>query len=138
MAGLNQVNLIGNLTRDVEVKYLQSGAAVCEVGLAVTERVKRGDEWVDETMFADVTLFGRLAEVAGEYLSKGSSVYFGGRLKLDQWEKEGKRFSKLKVTADRMQMLGGRGGSRSPDSQERQESPQEQSQVPPDNDSIPF
>lgn len=129
MAALNQVNLIGNLTRDPEVKYLQSGMAVCEIGIAVTEKVKKGEEWVEETLFADVTVWGRLAEVCGEYLSKGASVYFGGKLKLDQWEKDGKRFSKLKVSADKMQMLGGR--PRNEDSQERPERREEHNQSPP-------
>lgn len=134
MAALNQINLIGNVTRDPEVKCLQSGTAVCEVGIAVTEKIKKGDEWVEETLFADVTVWGRLAEVCGEYLTKGASVYFGGKLKLDQWEKGGKRMSKLKINADKMQMLGGK---RNADSQERPERREDHNQSP-DADEAPF
>ena len=111
MASFNRVILMGNLTRDVDLKYTQGGTAVTELGLAVNDRVKRNDEWVEETTFVDVTLWGRTAEVAGEYLSKGSSVLIEGRLKLHQWEQDGQKRSKLRVTAERMQMLGGRGGS---------------------------
>lgn len=127
MPALNQVNLVGNLTRDPEVKYLQNGTAVCDIGLAVNDRVKKGEEWVDEPVFVDVTLFGRKAEVAGEYLSKGAPVLITGKLRFEQWEKDGQKRSKLKVVADQMQMLGSRGHA----SQERQETPQEYNQAPP-------
>ncbi|MEM8866301.1 MAG: single-stranded DNA-binding protein [Planctomycetota bacterium] len=110
MASYNRVILVGNLTRDPELKYIPSGTAVSEIGLAVNDRVKKGDQWVDETTFVDVTLWARTAEVANEYLSKGSSVLIEGRLKLDTWEKDGQKRSKLRVVADKMQMLGGRGG----------------------------
>jgi single-strand DNA-binding protein len=93
------------------VKYLQSGMAVTELGLAVNDRRKgQNGEWVEETTFVDVTLWGRTAEVAGEYLSKGSPVLIEGRLKLDQWETDGQKRSKLKVIGERMQLLGSRGG----------------------------
>jgi len=110
MASYNRVVLVGNLTRDPELRYIPSGTAVSEIGLAVNDRVKKGDQWVDETTFVDVTLWARTAEVANEYLSKGSSVLIEGRLKLDMWEKDGQKRSKLRVVADKMQMLGGRGG----------------------------
>jgi len=113
MASYNRVILVGNLTRDPELRYIPSGAAVSEIGLAVNDRVKKGDQWVDETTFVDVTLWSRTAEVANEYLSKGSSVLIEGRLKLDSWEKDGQKRSKLRVVADKMQMLGGRGGGAS-------------------------
>jgi len=115
MASYNRVILVGNLTRDPELRYIPSGTAVSEIGLAVNDRVKKNDQWVDETTFVDVTLWGRTAEVANEYLSKGSPVLIEGRLKLDTWEKDGQKRSKLRVVADKMQMLGGRdggGGSR--------------------------
>jgi single-strand DNA-binding protein len=131
----NSVILVGNLTRDPEVKFLQSGTAVCDMGMAINERVKRGDDYVDEAVFVDVTLFGKQAEVAGEYLAKGAPVLIAGRLKYEQWEKDGQKRSKLKVVAEKLQMLGGK--QRSEDSQERQERPQEQSQVPV-GDEIPF
>jgi len=111
MASFNKVILLGNLTRDIEVKYLQSGMAVADVGLAVNERRKsQTGEWIEETVFVDITMWGRTAEVAGEYLSKGSPVLIEGRLKLDTWEKEGQKHSKLRVTCDRMQMVGSKGG----------------------------
>ena len=113
MASYNRVILVGNLTRDPELRYIPSGTAVSEIGLAVNDRVKKGDQWVDETTFVDVTLWARTAEVANEYLSKGSPVLIEGRLKLDTWEKDGQKRSKLRVVADKMQMLGGGGGGRS-------------------------
>ncbi len=113
MASYNRVVLVGNLTRDVELKYLQSGTAVADIGLAVNDRRKsQSGEWIEETTFVDITLWGRTAEVASEYLSKGSPVLIEGRLKLDMWETDGQKRSKLRVVGERMQMLGGRGGSR--------------------------
>ncbi len=110
MASFNRVILVGNLTRDPELRYIPSGTAVTDIGLAVNDRRKNAQgEWVDETTFVDVTLWARLAEIASEYLNKGSPVLIEGRLKLDTWEKEGKKQSKLRVVGERMQMLGGRG-----------------------------
>lgn len=111
MASFNKVILVGNLTRDIELRHTQGGTAVADVGLAVNDRVKRGDEWVDEATFVDITLFGRTAETASKYLSKGSPALFEGRLKLETWEKDGEKRSKMKVVCDRMQMLGGGGAS---------------------------
>ncbi|HYO25379.1 MAG TPA: single-stranded DNA-binding protein [Lacipirellulaceae bacterium] len=110
MASFNRVILVGNLTRDPELRYIPSGTAVSEIGLAVNDRVKRGEQWVDETTFVDVTMWGRTAEVANEYLSKGAPVLIEGRLKLDSWEKDGQKRSKLRVVCEKMQMLGGRDG----------------------------
>lgn len=110
MASFNRVILVGNLTRDVEVRYIQSGSAVAEIGLAVNDRRKTASgEWVDETTFVDVTLWGRTAEIASEYLSKGSPVLIEGRLKLDSWETDGQKRSKLRVVGEKMQMLSARG-----------------------------
>ncbi|MCC9607606.1 single-stranded DNA-binding protein [Blastopirellula sp. JC732] len=110
MASFNRVILVGNLTRDVEVRYIQSGSAVAEIGLAVNDRRKTASgEWVDETTFVDVTLWGRTAEIASEYLSKGSPVLVEGRLKLDTWETDGQKRSKLRVVGEKMQMLSARG-----------------------------
>ena len=111
MASYNRVILMGNLTRDIELRYIQSGSAVADVTLAVNDRRKsQSGEWIEETTFVDVTLWGRTAEVASEYLSKGSPILIEGRLKLDQWETDGQKRSKLRVVGERMQMLGGRGG----------------------------
>ncbi|MBL6713106.1 MAG: single-stranded DNA-binding protein [Pirellulales bacterium] len=110
MASFNRVILLGNVTRDPELRYISSGTAVTDVGLAVNDRRKNASgEWVEETTFVDVTLWGRTAEVAGEYVTKGSPLLIEGRLKLDTWEKDGKKNSKLRVVCDRMQLLGGRG-----------------------------
>ncbi len=110
MASFNRVVLVGNLTRDVEIRYTPSGTAVTDVSIAVNDRVKRNNEWVDETSYFDITLWGRTAEVAGEYLSKGSSILVEGRLKQDRWEQDGQKRSKVKVIGEKMQMLGAKGG----------------------------
>lgn len=120
---MNRVVLIGNLTRDVEVRYTASGTAVAELGLAVNERVKKGEEWVDEPVFVDVTVWGRMAEVAGEYCSKGSKVGIDGRLKLDSWEKDGQKRSKLRVTADKVELLTPKGDGVSGGGRQREEEP---------------
>ena len=111
MASFNRVILVGNVTRDPELRYTPSGTAVTEIGLAVNDRRKgpNGD-WIEETTFVDVTLWERTAEIACEYLSKGAPVLIEGRLKLDTWEKEGKKNSKLRVVGEKMQLLGNRGG----------------------------
>ena len=108
MASFNKVILMGNLTRDVELRYTPSGTAVTEIGLAVNDRRKDANgQWVDETTFVDITLWGRTAEICNEYLGKGSGVLIEGRLKLDQWDDKqtGQKRSKLRVTGERMQML---------------------------------
>lgn len=112
MASYNKVLLLGNLTRDPQVRYTPGGTAVAELGLAVNRTWfdKQANQKKEETTFVDVTLWGRQAEVAGEYLSKGRSVFIEGRLQLDQWEDKtsGEKRSKLKVVAEAMQMVGGR------------------------------
>jgi single-strand DNA-binding protein len=141
------VILVGNLTRDPELRYIPSGTAVSDIGLAVNDRIKRGDQWVEEATFVDITLWGRTAEIANEYLSKGSPVLIEGRLKLDRWEKDGQKHSKLKVVGDRLQMLGskggGGGGGRSAPAGESTGSYEESEQYapaggPPPSDDIPF
>jgi single-strand DNA-binding protein len=148
MASYNRVILVGNLTRDVELKYTKGGTAVTEVGLAVNDRRKnQSGEWVEETTFIDVTLWARTAEVASEYLSKGSPILIEGRLRLDSWETDGQKRSKLCVTGERMQMLGGRGGGGSSrgnsggnQDQHSQPAPAAESagQSAPPDDEIPF
>jgi single-strand DNA-binding protein len=113
MASFNKVILVGNLTRDPQVKRTPAGQAVTELGLAVNRTWwdKQSNQRKEETTFVDVTLWGRDAEVAGEYLSKGRPVLIEGRLQLDSWEDKqtGQKRSKLRVVCERMQMLGGRG-----------------------------
>src|SRR4029450_2304581 len=111
MASFNKVILLGNLTRDPELKYTPKGTAVAQIGLAVN-RVYSNEqgEKVEETTFVDIELFGRTAEIANEYLRKGRPVMFEGRLKLDSWDDKqtGQKRSKLKVIGETMQLLGGR------------------------------
>jgi single-strand DNA-binding protein len=113
MASFNKVILLGNVTRDPELKYTPKGTAVAQIGLAVN-RVYSNDqgEKVEEVTFIDVELFGRTAEIANEYLRKGRPVMFEGRLKLDTWDDKqtGQKRSKLKVIGETMQLLGGRDG----------------------------
>lgn len=110
MASYNRVVLVGNLTRDVELRYTPSGTAVTDLSIAINDRVKRNEQWVDEVSYFDVTLWGRTAEVAGEYLSKGAPVLIEGKLKQDRWEQDGQKRSKVKVVGEKMQMLGGKSG----------------------------
>ncbi|MEX1230354.1 MAG: single-stranded DNA-binding protein [Planctomycetaceae bacterium] len=112
MASFNKVILLGNLTRDPQVRYIPSGMAVAEIGLAVNRTWfdKQSNSRKEETTFVDVTLWGRQAEVAGEYLAKGRQVLIEGRLHLDQWDDKetGQKRSKLKVVGESMTMVGGR------------------------------
>ena len=112
MASFNKVILLGNVTRDPELRYVSNGTPVTEIGLAVNNRRKGANgEWVDETTFVDVTLWSRDAEIAGEYVTKGSPIMIEGRLKLDTWEKDGKKNSKLRVVGERLVLLGNRQGA---------------------------
>ncbi|HWL54619.1 MAG TPA: single-stranded DNA-binding protein [Chthoniobacteraceae bacterium] len=112
MANLNKVMLIGNLTRDPDVRYTPKGTAVAELGLAVNRRYTVDGEKREETTFVDITLWGRTAELAGQYLRKGRSIYIEGRLQFDTWDDKqtGQKRSKLRVIGDEMQFLGGRDG----------------------------
>jgi single-strand DNA-binding protein len=116
MANLNKVMIIGNVTRDPEVKYTPKGSAVTDLGIAVNRTYKVGEERKEEVTYVDVTLWGRLAEIAGEYCRKGKPVYIEGRLQLDSWEDKasGQKRSKLRVVGEEMQLLGPKmGGSSS-------------------------
>lgn len=109
MASFNKVILVGNVTRDIELRQIGSGSSVCDLGLAVNDRKKtQSGEWVDETTFVDVTLWNKTAEIAAQYLGKGSPVLIEGKLKLESWETDGQKRTKLKVVGERMQMLGGK------------------------------
>lgn len=113
MASFNKVILMGNLTRDPQVRYTPRGSAVAEIGLAVNRTWfdKQTNSRREEVTFIDVTLWGRDAEVAGEYLSKGRPVLIEGRLQLDSWDDKetGQKRSKLRVVGESMTMLGSRG-----------------------------
>ncbi len=111
MADFNRVLLMGNLTRDPEVRYTPKGTAVGDLGLAINDSYKGQDGSIKEVVtFVSVEVWGRQAETCKQYLTKGRPVFVEGRLRLDQWEQEGQKKSKLKVVADRVQFLGGGGG----------------------------
>jgi single-strand DNA-binding protein len=103
---LNQVTLAGNLTRDPELRYLNSGTAVAQVSLAVNNRIKKGDEWVDDPCFIDVVVFGKSAEYIGQNVDKGQPVLVTGRLQFRSWQaQDGTKRSKHEVVADRIQAI---------------------------------
>lgn len=119
MASLNKVMLIGNLGKDPEVRYTAGGTAVASFSLATTEKFKGKDgNWEEKTEWHNITLWARLAEIAGEYLSKGKTVYIEGRLQTRKWtDKEGKDRYTTEIVGEKMQMLsskgeGGGGGQR--------------------------
>ena len=125
MASLNKVMLLGNLTRDPELRHTPKGSAVTDLGLALNRKVQDGNGgWKEEVTFVDVTVWGNSAENAHKYLSKGRGVFVEGRLQMDTWDDKetGKKRSKLKVVADNLQFLpdgkGGGGGSRPASSNE--------------------
>lgn len=117
MANVNKVILIGNVTRDPEVKFTSKGSAVTDIGLAINRNYTLDNgEKREETTFVDVELWGRLAEIAGEYAKKGRPVYIEGRLRMDTWEDKasGQKRSRMKVVGENLQLLGGRTGGPGP------------------------
>src|SRR3954465_7744483 len=153
MASYNKVLLLGNLTRDPEVRYTPKGSAVADLGIAVNRQYTLDTgEKREEVTFVDVTFWGRTAEVAGEYLKKGRSVFIEGRLQLDTWDdkQSGQKRSKLKVIGEMMQLLGSRpsGGGGPSDAGEEDRQSRGKATAPPkaaaaaaaqpDDDEIPF
>ncbi len=113
MASYNKVMLIGNLTRDPEIKYTPKGTAIADIGLAVNRNYTTDSgEKREEVTFIDVTLWGRVAEIVGEYCKKGRPLFVEGRLQLDTWDDKatGQKRSKLKVVGENIQLLGSREG----------------------------
>ena len=142
MASFNKVILVGNLTRDPEKKYLPSGVAVADLGLAINESYKNKEgEWVEKPVFVDIVVWDRQAENCAQYLSKGSPLLVEGRLQLDTWETpQGEKRSKVRVRADRVQFLSG-GGQRSSESSAASGSNAGMSPPPApavDDDDLPF
>ena len=116
MASYNRVILLGNLTRDPEVRYLRSGKAVTDLGLAVSAKYRTQDGTQhEEVCFVTCVVYGKQAENCGKYLNRGRQVLVEGRLHYEQWEKDGQKRSTLKVVADRVQFLGGPGGEQAED-----------------------
>jgi len=123
MASFNKVILVGNLTRDPQIKYTTGGTAIAELGMAIGRKWfdKTANQQKEETTFVDVTLWAKTAEVAGQYLKKGSNILIEGRLQLDSWEdrETGHKRSKLRVVGENLTMLGGK----------REEGPSEERQA---------
>jgi single-strand DNA-binding protein len=107
VSDVNNVTLIGRLTRDTDLRYTSSGKAVSKFSLAVNERRKAEDQWKDETNFFDIILWGQLAENLNQYLTKGKQIAVTGRLTQERWEQDGVNRSKVAVTAATVQLLGG-------------------------------
>jgi single-strand DNA-binding protein len=152
MASFNKVILLGNLTRDPEIRYTPKGSAVCDLGIAVNRQYTlENGERREEVTYVDVVLWARLAEIAAEYLKKGRPVFIEGRLQLDTWDdkQSGQKRSKLRVIGENMQMLGSRGaGGGAPAEAADEDRPGRTTTPPPrpaasgpaepDDDEIPF
>ena len=156
MASLNKVMLIGNVTRDPVVKFTPKGAAVADLGLAVNRPyTNQAGEKVEETTFVDVELWGRLAEIAGEYAKKGRSIFIEGRLRIDSWDDKqtGQKRNRLRVVGEGLQLLGNRAGggsegdnrteyegegSPAPRQSSRPSGPSRPAPSEPEDDDIPF
>ena len=116
MNDLNSVIIVGNLTKDIEVKYTQSGSAVGNISIASNRSKKQGDQWVDEVSYFDVVLFGKSAENLQQYLTKGKKVAVQGHLKQDRWnDQQGNNKSKISIISESIQFVGGNNGQKSED-----------------------
>ena len=124
MASVNKVILVGNLGQDPEVKYMPSGDAIANISVATTDKWKdKNGEKQEKTEWHRVSFFGKLAEIVGEYLKKGSSIYLEGRLQTRKWQdKDGNDRYTTEIVADKMQMLGGGGGNASGNGNRRESS----------------
>jgi single-strand DNA-binding protein len=117
---LNKVTLIGNLTRDVEMRYMPSGDGIANFGLATSHKWKdKEGKRQEETEFHNITIFRGLAKVCGEYLKKGSKVYIEGRIKTEKWEKDGQQHSRVVIIGENMHMLDGKKQDQSIDSSQQ-------------------
>ena len=136
MASLNKVMLIGNLTRDPEIKYTTNGMALCNFSIAVNRKYTSNGEQKEEVAFIDIEAWGKQGESCNQYLSKGRPVFIEGRLKFDQWDDKatGKKRSRLTVNAERVQFLG---GNEDGDGQQRQQQQGGYQQAPPPQQAAP-
>ncbi|NUQ35075.1 MAG: single-stranded DNA-binding protein [Planctomycetaceae bacterium] len=140
----NRVVIMGNITRDIELRTIPNGTRVTDIGVAVNERIKKGEQWVDDVTFVDVTIWGKTAELVERFGGKGKTILVEGRLRMDKWvdKTSGQNRSKLKVVADAVTFVdgagkGGGGGARQADQgsddmpyNQSLESDQQQSAVP--------
>ena len=103
----NKVTLIGRLIRDADLKYTTTGTAIAGISLANNRRVKKQDNWETEVSYFDGNIYGRMAENLKPYLTKGKMILIAGHLKQDRWEKDGQKFSRIKIEVEEVQLLGG-------------------------------
>lgn len=141
MAALNHVTIIGNVTQSPELRYTPKGTATTELGVAINRQfTSESGERRTETTFLDIVLWGRLAEIAVQYATKGKLVCIEGRLQLDTWEKDGQKRTKLKVVGENLQLLGD--SDKKPIQAEPKPQPRQPAQKPhpvqADTDDIPF
>lgn len=148
--GINKVILVGTCGKDPDTRYMPSGGAVTNISIATNEQWtdKQSGQKQERTEWHNVVFFGRLGEIAGEYLKKGSQVYIEGKLKTEQYEKDGITRYSTKIIANEMQMLGGRPSGGGDFAQQQQSAPQQQNQSAPQpmaataddgfDDDIPF
>jgi single-strand DNA-binding protein len=106
---INQVVLVGRLTRDAELKYTNTGTAIGKFSIAVNRRKRSGDQWTDEVSYFDIVLWGKTAEALNQYLQKGKQIAVAGELRQNRWEQDGQNRSKVEVIANNVQLLGGSG-----------------------------
>ena len=146
MASFNKVILMGNLTRDPELRYTQSGSAIANIGIATNRKWKdQNGEQKEEVTYIDVTAFGKTAEVIGQYFQKGRAIHLEGRLKFDQWDDKntGEKRNKLGVVLERFELMGGGNQAGGNTSSPQSSAPSPTSDVPPfedgpSDDEVPF
>ena len=141
MADINQVVLVGRLTRDVELKYTNTGFAIANLSLAVNRRVKKEDTWQDEGQFFNCVLIGKRAEALAQYLVKGKQIGIQGELRQNRWEQDGQPRSRVEIFVNNIQLLGGRVPDQEPRAAPSQSDQYSASEIPTADDfddDIPF
>jgi single-strand DNA-binding protein len=142
MADINHVVLVGRLTKNAELKYTNNGAAVSKFSIAINQRRKKDDQWIDEAHFFDIVLWGKTAESLNPYLMKGKQVGIEGQLRQNRWEQEGQSRSKVEIFATNVMLLGPKSQASAPEAQPAgsggKEFPEGQPQADNFEDDIPF
>lgn len=113
MEDINSLNIVGNLVKDAELKYTNSGTAITNLTIAVNRSVKKGDNWEEEASFFDVSIWGRRGEALNQYLQKGTKIAVSGSLKQDRWDQDGQKRSRVIIQCDKIQLLGSKQGQSS-------------------------
>ena len=138
MNDLNNVNLIGRLTRDAELRYSSGGMGICKFSIAVNRSVKKNDRWVDEASFFDCTVFGKTAENISQFLTKGQQVCISGELVQNRWEKDGKQMSRIEININHIQLIGSMTKDERPQQPQQPSSPESFKGDSFDDSMIPF